>query len=74
MIAASVAQLFRDGDAARYMSGALLRNVVDRAKTRAIKHVIGGGARGLSTAHLLAACDQELVEARSVAAREFGQY
>jgi proteasome-associated ATPase len=74
MIAASVAQLFHDGDAARYMSGALLRNVVDRAKTRAIKHVIGGGARGLSTPHLLAACHQELVEARSVAAREFGDY
>ena len=74
MIAASVEQLFHDGDAARYMSGALLRNVVDRAKTRAIKHVIGGGARGLSTPHLLAACHQELVEARSVAAREFGDY
>ncbi len=74
MIAASVARLFRHEDAARYMSGALLRNVVDRAKTRAIKHVIGGGERGLSTPHLLAACDQELVEARSVAAREFGEY
>lgn len=74
MIAAAVAQLFHDGDAARYMSGALLRNVVDRAKTRAIKHVIGGGARGLSTPHLLAACHQELVEARSVVAREFGDY
>ena len=74
MIASSVAQLFHDEDAARYMSGALLRNVVDRAKTRAIKHVIGGGERGLSTPHLLAACEQELVEARSVAAREFGEY
>ncbi len=74
MIAASVERLFDADDAARYMSGALLRNIVDRAKTRAIKHIIGGGERGLSTSHLLAACDQELVEARSVAAREFGDY
>jgi len=74
MIAASVAQLFHDADADKYMSGALLRNVVDRAKTRAIKHVIGGGDRGISIAHLLAACEQELVEARSVAARELGGY
>jgi len=74
MIAASVARLFDDNDADKYMSGALLRNVVDRAKTRAIKHVIGGGERGISTAHLVAACAQELVEARSVAAREFGTY
>lgn len=74
MIAASVATLFHDDESARYMSGALLRNVVDRAKTRAIKHHVGGGDKGLSTAHLLAASDQELREARSVAAREFGEY
>lgn len=72
MIAAAVAGLFQADDAADYMSGALLRNVVDRAKTRAIKHVISGGARGISTAHLLAACTQELAEARAVAARELG--
>jgi len=74
MIAASVASLFHDEDSARFMSGALLRNVVDRAKTRAIKHHVGGGGKGLSTAHLLAASDQELQEARSVSAREFGEY
>ena len=56
------------------MSGALLRNVVDRAKTRAIKHHIGGGGKGCRRAHLLAASEQELHEARSVAAREFGEY
>jgi proteasome-associated ATPase len=74
MIAAAVDGLFHDSDSAKYMSGALLRNVVDRAKTRAIKHHIGGGGKGLSTEHLLAAADQELREARSVAAREFGEY
>ncbi len=74
MISASVASLFHDEASASYMSGALLRNVVDRAKTRAIKHHVGGGDKGLSTAHLLAASDQELREARSVAAREFGEY
>ncbi len=74
MIAASVARLFHDDDSARYMSGALLRNMVDRAKTRAIKHHVGGGDKGVSTPHLLAAADQELHEARSVAAREFGEY
>jgi len=72
MIASTVARLFHDDDAAGYMSGALLRNVVDRAKTRAIKHVISGGSRGISTAHLQAAADQELAEARAVAARELG--
>lgn len=74
MIAAAVAHLFDERDAATYMSGALLRNLVDRAKTRAIKHHIGGGDKGLSTQHLLAASQQELQEARSVAAREFGEY
>jgi proteasome-associated ATPase len=74
MIAASVASLFHDDDSARFMSGALLRNVVDRAKTRAIKHHVGGGDKGLSTEHLLAASDQELREARAVSAREFGEY
>ncbi len=72
MIAATVAALFSEDDAPGYMSGALLRNVVDRAKTLAIKHVIGGGARGISTPHLLAAARQELIEARAVAARELG--
>lgn len=74
MISAAVAHLFDEADAAKYMSGALLRNLVDRAKTQAIKHHIGGGEKGLSTQHLLAASHQELQEARSVAAREFGEY
>lgn len=74
MIAATVDTLFGEGDGANFMSGALLRNVVDRAKTRAIKHVIGGGPRGISTSHLQAAATQELIEARAVAAREVGEY
>ena len=74
MIAATVDTLFGEGDGANFMSGALLRNVVDRAKTRAIKHVIGGGQRGISTSHLQAAATQELIEARAVAAREVGEY
>lgn len=72
LIDATVAALFAHADAGTYMSGALLRNVVDRAKTRAIKHVIGGGERGISAAHLAAAAEQELAEARAVAAREAG--
>ncbi len=74
MISATVETLFGEGDGANFMSGALLRNVVDRAKTRAIKHVIGGGSRGISTSHLQAAATQELTEARAVAAREVGEY
>ncbi len=74
MISATVDTLFSESDGANFMSGALLRNVVDRAKTRAIKHVIGGGSRGISTPHLLAAATQELIEARAVAAREVGEY
>jgi len=74
MIDTTVARLFRSDDAAQFMSGALLRNVVDRAKTRAIKHVISGGERGISTAHLEAAADQELAEARAVAAAQIGDY
>ena len=74
MIAASVDRIFAEVDAPRYASGALLRNVVDRAKTRAIKHVISGGERGISTAHLLASCDQELAEARAVAAGSLGEH
>jgi proteasome-associated ATPase len=69
MIAATTARLFEDPANARYMSGALIRNIVDRAKTKAIKDLIAGGERGISTAHLLAAADQELAEARAVAAR-----
>lgn len=53
-------------ESATFVSGAMLRNIVDRAKTRAIKEVIAGGARGISPEHLLEACAEELVEARAV--------
>jgi proteasome-associated ATPase len=55
------------------VSGAMLRNVVDRAKTRAIKSVIAGGQRGISTAHVVAACAEELSEARAVESRGLGR-
>ena len=74
MTQAAVDCIFKHEDASRYVSGALLRNVVDRAKTRAIKHVISGGGKGISTAHLLAACEQELDEARAVAAGTLAEH
>jgi proteasome-associated ATPase len=69
MTAASVDAIFAHEDANRFVSGALIRNVVDRAKTRAIKATVAGEARGIRTEHLLAATDEELAEARSVAAK-----
>ncbi|WP_084126377.1 proteasome ATPase [Demequina sp. NBRC 110054] len=72
MIAAAVARLFGHGDIDQHASGAMVRNIVDRAKTAAIKAVISGGEKGISTAHLEAAADQEIAEARAVAARELG--
>ncbi|GIG54459.1 proteasome ATPase [Demequina activiva] len=63
-----VDRLYADPSNAKYMSGALVRNAVDRAKTRAIKAVIAGGERGISAQHVDAACDQELAEAKAVAA------
>lgn len=66
--ARAVGRLFAEPSNRAYMSGALIRNVVDRAKTHAIKDVIGGGERGIASHHLDAACDQELTEARAVAA------
>ncbi len=74
MIDSTVERIFEAPDAPQYVSGALLRNIVDRAKTRAIKHVISGGERGIATAHLLAACDQELDEARAVAAGSLAEH
>ena len=56
-------------DASRLVSGAMLRNVVDRAKTRAIKEVISGGSRGIRPEHVLAACAEEVAEARAVSSR-----
>ncbi|WP_062073322.1 proteasome ATPase [Demequina sediminicola] len=64
----AVDRLYADPANGEYMSGALLRNVVDRAKTLAIKDVIRGGEPGIATRHVERACEQELAEARAVAA------
>ncbi|MDE0573201.1 proteasome ATPase [Demequina sp. B12] len=64
----AVGRLYADPDNRQHMSGALVRNVVDRAKTLAIKEVIAGGERGITAEHLERACEQELAEARAVAA------
>ncbi len=53
----------------RLVSGAMLRNIVDRAKTRAVKAVISGGARGIRTEQVVDACAEELNEVRAVEAR-----
>ena len=68
MMAAAVDCLFAAEDAPQFVSGALVRNVVDRAKTGAIKTAVAGEAGGITTSHLTQACAQELVEARAVAA------
>ncbi len=47
---------------ADFVSGAMLANVVDRAKKAAIKEVIAGGGHGLRLAHVLAACADEVAE------------
>ncbi len=49
-----------------------MRNVVDRAKTAAIKGVVAGEPRGLTRAHLAMAADQELAEARAVEMKSLG--
>ncbi|MDN4473127.1 proteasome ATPase [Demequina zhanjiangensis] len=70
MIDSTVDRLFSHEDVDEHASGAMVRNIVDRAKTSAIKAVISGGEKGISTAHLQAAADQEIAEARAVAAKE----
>ncbi|MEO6571952.1 MAG: proteasome ATPase, partial [Ilumatobacteraceae bacterium] len=45
-----------------FSSGAMIENIVRRAKKLAIKRVIGGGARGVSTADLIASIKQEYKE------------
>jgi len=70
--AVAVDTLFGHPDTPAYVSGALIRNVVDRAKTGAIKSLISGGERGVTAKHVRDACDQEMVEARSVAAGTLG--
>jgi proteasome-associated ATPase len=71
-IDAAVNRIFSHPDAGYYVSGALVRNVVDRAKTAAIKATVAGESRGISSAHLEWAADQELAEARAVAAKNLG--
>ena len=74
MSAAAADYLFADATGAPgLVSGAMLRNIVDRAKTRAIKSVIAGNARGISTAHVVAACAEEVSEARAVESRGLGR-
>lgn len=43
-------------------SGAMLRNIVDRAKKLAIKNIVHGGGRGLTTDDFLGAVDAEFAE------------
>ncbi|MCK6208995.1 proteasome ATPase [Georgenia sp. EYE_87] len=45
-----------------FASGAMIANVVDRAKKRAIKDLLASGGRGLRTEHLLAALSAEMRE------------
>lgn len=45
-----------------FASGAMIQNIVDRAKKRAIKEFLTSGQRGLRTEHLLAACRDEFHE------------
>ena len=45
-----------------FASGAMIENIVRRAKKLAIKRVIAGGAKGVSTSDLLAAIAQEYKE------------
>jgi proteasome-associated ATPase len=80
MIDATVAEMYREDDANRFLevtyqngdkeilyykdfaSGAMIENIVRRAKKLAIKRVIGGGARGVSTQDLLDSIKQEYKE------------
>ncbi|HEY7046344.1 MAG TPA: proteasome ATPase [Jatrophihabitantaceae bacterium] len=45
-----------------FNSGAMIQNIVDRAKKMAIKDVLTTGSRGLRVSHLLAACVDEFRE------------
>ncbi|MDN4491247.1 proteasome ATPase [Demequina sp. SYSU T00068] len=72
LIQAATDRIFAHDDAHRHVSGAVVRNVVDRAKTAAIKGVVAGEARGLTRTHLAMAADQELAEARAVEMKSLG--
>lgn len=45
-----------------FVSGAMIANIVGRAKKAAIKEVLAGGERGVRTRHLLQACRTEVAE------------
>ncbi len=80
MIDATVAEMYRDDEANRFLevtyqngdkeilyykdfsSGAMIENVVRRAKKLAIKRVISGGAKGVCTQDLLDSIKQEYKE------------
>jgi proteasome-associated ATPase len=80
MIDATVAEMYRDDEANRFLevtyqngdkeilyykdfsSGAMIENVVRRAKKLAIKRVISGGAKGVCTDDLLVSVKQEYKE------------
>ncbi len=80
MIERTVAEMYRDDDANRFLevtyqngdkeilyykdfaSGAMIENIVRRAKKLAIKRVIGGGTRGVCTDDLVASIKQEYKE------------
>lgn len=47
---------------ADFASGAMIQNIVDRAKRAAIKDLLATGLRGLRTRHLLEACVTEFAE------------
>ncbi|MEM9042650.1 MAG: proteasome ATPase [Actinomycetota bacterium] len=80
MIEATVAEMYRDDEANRFLevtyqngdkevlyykdfaSGAMIENIVRRAKKLAIKRVIGGGPRGVITQDLIDSIKQEYKE------------
>ena len=45
-----------------FNSGAMIQNIVDRAKKKAIKELLESGERGIRMQHLLAACADEFKE------------
>ena len=58
---------YRDGTSetlyfADFASGAMIQNIVDRAKKAAIKALITGGERGIRLEHLIEACRDEFRE------------
>ncbi|MDR0483523.1 MAG: proteasome ATPase [Cellulomonadaceae bacterium] len=60
-----------DSDAAGVVSGAMIRSIVDRAKTAAIKEALKepahGGTSGLTTEHILQGCAEEFQQNEDLA-------